>query len=94
MTHPIEQALDLVDAYCRQRYAGQPLIISLMESVREGYGGEIPPDVDSDKVVSQLSAYYMLNQALCQMQEEIDQLKDDLKKMAQVIDIMNTEKAA
>lgn len=24
----------------------------------------------------------------------IDQLKDDLKKMAQVIDIMNTEKAA
>ena len=93
MTHPIEQALDRIDDYCRQRYAGQPLIFSLMESVREGYGGEIPPDVDSDKVVSQLAAYYMINITICQMQDEIDQLKDDLKKMAQIIDIMNTEKA-
>ena len=90
MTHPMEQALDKVDDYCRQRYGNKPLIVSLMETVRNGYGGEIPPDADSDKVVEQLAAYYMINMAVCQMQDEIDQLKADLKKMAQVIDVMNT----
>ena len=90
MTHPIEQALDKINDYCQLRYGGQPLIISLMETVRNSYGGEIPPDADSDKAVEQLAAYCMINMVVCQMQEEIDQLKADLKKMAQVIDIMNT----
>ena len=92
MTPKMEQALDLVNDYCQQRYADQPLIIALMESVRHSYEGEDP--ADANKAREQAASYYMINMAICQMQDEIDQLKDDLKKMAQVIDIMNTEKAA